>query len=182
MLFSSHEKLEDIIVRMLFPERKTAKALLRELIQENQDYTIQSVYNSLRVNSNIIAPYQTFPVPTLEDYKQGKIVRYFLKKRNYNDINDLFEINETQFNLWQSRKIDFTLYTATTMDWKLTGPLHDVKITTVEYGVYDTNQRMVNLKEKEFSGIADYLTDYIELSIYSKYVSSDIKKLFGSSK
>lgn len=148
----------------------------------SDENTTNSVYNSLRPISNAITPLHSFAIPTLEDYKQGKIVRYFIKKRNYNNINDLFEINETQFNLWQSRRIDYTLYTATSMDWKLTGPLNDVKTTTVEYGVYDTNMRMVNLKEKEFAGIASYLTDYIELSIYSKYVSDDIKKLFGSLK
>ena len=33
-------------------------------------------------------------------------------------------------------------------------------------------------KDKILPGLKNYITDYIELSIHSKYVSDDIKKLF----
>ena len=46
------------------------------------------------------------------------------------------------------------------------------------YGIFDTNKRMVELKTKDFTGLKDFLTDYIEYSIYSPYVSQEIKKLF----
>ena len=70
------------------------------------------------------------------------------------------------------------------MDWKLTGPLRDVvedgKISVP--GVYDTNLRIVMLKDNVFTGLKNYLTDYTELSIYSPYISEDIKKQFGNVK
>ena len=65
------------------------------------------------------------------------------------------------------------------MDWKLTGPLYDIRDSVnIVYGIFDTNKRMVELKTKDFTGLKDFLTDYIEYSIYSPYVSQEIKKLF----
>ena len=139
-------------------------------------------YDSITTKSIAIAPHSIFPIPTLDDYKLGKMTRYFLKRRNFSSFQDIVEINKDQFLSWkkQSGGIDNKLYMATEVDWKLTGPLNDDKTTQyIVYGVYDTNQRIVLLKDHEFVGLKNFLTDYVELSIHSKTVSDDIKKLFG---
>jgi len=139
-------------------------------------------YDSITKKIRIIAPYYTFPIPTLDDYKAGRITRYFLKRRNFSSYQDIIEIDKAQWlKLKQySDGIDNTLYMAVKLDWKLTGPLHDDRTSqNIVYGVYDTNQRIVLLKDHEFAGLKDFLTDYVELSIHSKAVKDDIKKLFG---
>jgi len=139
-------------------------------------------YDSIVKKTAILAPHYIFPIPKLDDYKSGKLTRYFLKRRNFSSYQDIIEINKDQWLSWKKHSggIDNKLYTATEVDWKLTGPLHDDKTSqNIVYGVYDTNQRIVLLKDHEFTGLKDFLTDYVELSVHSKAVKDDIKKLFG---
>jgi hypothetical protein len=139
-------------------------------------------YDSITKKIRIIAPYYIFPTPTLDNYKEGRITRYFLKRRNFSSYQDIIEIDKDQ---WLKLKqyddgIDNTLYMSVKLDWKLTGPLNDDRSTqNIVYGVYDTNQRIVLLNDHEFSGLKNFLTDYVELSVHSKAVKDDIKKLFG---
>jgi len=139
-------------------------------------------YDAIIKKPTSVAPHSVFPIPTLDDYKLGKTIRYFLKRRNFSSFQDIMEINKDQFLSWKKQQggIDNKLYMATEVDWKLTGPLNDDKSTqNIVYGVYDTNQRIVFLKDHEFAGLKNFLTDYIELSIHSITVKDDIKKLFG---
>jgi hypothetical protein len=157
-------------------ESKLLKPYINHVIQPDN-----LVYNKLKKVVTHKAPYTIFPIPVLQDYKNGKLTRYFLKRRNRSTYEDIFEIDKKQYMLVKNSKggIDSNLYQPITLDWKLTGPLHDVKTgINTEYGVADTNKRIVYLKNLKMPGIVDVLTDYIELTIYSKYVSNDIKKLF----
>lgn len=141
-----------------------------------------AVYNSLIKKPNIFtAPQHMMPIPVLEDYEAGKFKRYFLRRRNYSTFEDIIEINEAQFKLWKrsASGINQGLYTGLSLDWKLTGPLNDIQEqSNTVYGVYDTNRRLVILKDYEMPGLKNFLTDYIEFSIYSPYVKENIKKLF----
>ena len=142
------------------------------------------IYNSIKKPIRSVPPVIKYTLPIIDNFKVGKVTRYFIKRRNYSTYQDIFEIDKTQYQLWKSKSggIDSALYNAIELDWKLTGPLRDV----VEEGqisipgVYDTNLRIVMLKDNVFIGLKNYLTDYIELSIYSKYISQDIKKQFGN--
>ena len=122
-------------------------------------------------------------IPDLDDYENGKFIRYFLRRRNYSTYEDIIEIDKPQWKLWrrQGSGINEKLYQGLELSWKLTGPLHDIPDTfNTKYGVADTNQRLVFLKDREMPGLKNFLTNYIELTIYSPYVKSDIKKLFGN--
>jgi hypothetical protein len=139
------------------------------------------VYDRLKSKTNYVAPHAVFPVPTLENYQAGKLTRYFIRRRNSSNFADVFEIDKDQFLKWRKPKkgIDPDLYEVLELDWKLTGPRNDIKqdANTI-FGVEDTNKRIVQLKNKDFPGLKEYLTDYIELSIHSRFVSADIKKIF----
>jgi len=150
------------------------------------DHVVQpdnALYNSLiKTKFTPISPTQTIPIPTADDYEIGKFTRYFLRRRNYSTYEDIIEIDEAQFKLWKrtGSGIDTSLYQGLELQWKLTGPLNDITTTiNTEYGVYDTNERLVLLKDYEMAGLKNFLTDYIELTIYSPYVSDSIKKIFG---
>lgn len=139
-------------------------------------------YDILKKRTTRITPTEQYPIPDEDDYANGRIRRYFLKRRNYAAYTDIMEIDKRQYRLWKKPKmgIDETLYTAIEIDWKLTGPLHDEVVgMNTEYGVYDTNLRTVQLYNSKFSGLFDFLTDYTELSIYSPYVDKKYKELFG---
>ena len=98
------------------------------------------------------------------------------------EVSDIIEIDSNQFKQWKKNDIDNTLYTAIELDWKLTGPRTDiVKDNTIVYGVSDTNQRIVELKSVTFTNLRNYLTDYLEYSIYSPFVPIEIKNNFVSS-
>lgn len=141
------------------------------------------LYNSLKRKLNYRSPEYSAPLPVQKDYKNGKFIRYFLRRRNYNVYADILEIDEMQFRSWKNPNggIDDALYFAIAIDWKLTGPLNDIVIdnANVIYGVADTNARTVQLKNNTMPGLINVLTDYIEYSIHSPATSEEIKQLFG---
>ena len=149
------------------------------------------IYNKLKKKVVFKTPQYKFSLPTLEDYRDGKFLRHFISRRNKNTFEDIFEIDKEQFNKWATpgKGIDNYLYEVVSFDWKLTGPVFDVRKPSINepddrskdnvvFGVHSTNERMVLLKDKILPGLKNYITDYIELSVHSKYVSDDIKKLF----
>lgn len=142
-------------------------------------YPKTKLYDSLIEEKFLfVTPTSTPATPNLADYSAGQITRYFIQRRN--SLESIMEINFNQYNLWlkQDSGIDRSLYNAIQLQWKLTGPLHDVK-DPLETGVYDTNNRVVQLKNRSLPGLKNYLTDFIEFSVHSPFVSKDIKKLFG---
>ena len=101
---------------------------------------------------NYVAPQQYYPVPTTEDYEQGYVTRYFLRK--VNNVSDIIvEINNIQFNKVGSQ-IDPSLYQALALPWKLTGNANDVE---------QTNYKIVRKYNEDFPGLQKYLRNYLEL-------------------
>jgi hypothetical protein len=63
----------------------------------------------------------------------------------------------------------------------LTGPRNDVRNSNnaiVQFGVEDTNQRIVQLNKIKIPGLDTFINDYIELSVYSNATSQEIKNKF----
>ena len=133
----------------------------------------------------VTSPTTVYTLPTLDDYSKGFFKRYFIYRRNLKNIyNEFFEVNDVQYKSWKTPRagIDEILYNAFVIDWKLTGPLHDIREgdQIKEFGVYDTNRRLVYLNEKQFPMISKILTDYIEYSVYHLLTPEKIRKQFGN--
>lgn len=131
------------------------------------------------------APVNIYPLPTIDDYSHGAFKRYFIYRRNLKNIyNEFFEVNDILYKSWKRPRygIDEILYNAFTIDWKLTGPLNDIKENDQikEFGVYDTNRRLVYLNEREFPMISKILTDYTEYSVHHLLTPEKIRKQFGN--
>ena len=177
-----HRYIDNTVATGAVPHKSNSKKLIRYINQILQPNSL--VYNTLiKKRLPEVFPTQALVIPDLDDYENGKFIRYFLRRRNYSTYEDIIEIDKPQWKLWrrQGSGINEKLYQGLELSWKLTGPLHDIPNTfNTEYGVADTNQRLVFLKDREMPGLKNYLTDYIELTIYSPYVKSDIKKLFGN--
>ena len=174
-----HKYIDGTVLTGAVFHKTESKKLIPYIDKVTQPNNIE--YDSLKKKPIAKSPHYVFPVPTADDYGKGKITRYFIRRRN--DVNpaNIMEIDKDQFLSWKKPNfgIDNDLYIATELDWKLTGPRFDDRSSVnIIYGVEDTNKRMVKLKDDEYPGIKNFLTNYIELTVHSEYVSPDIKKLF----
>ena len=140
-------------------------------------------YNKLITKKTYKSPTYSIYVPVLKDYNNGFFKRHFIVPRNSKTYTDIIEINNSQYSDWLTKRINSDYYNAIQINWKLTGPLTDTyndKRYLVSYGVTDSNKRSIELANIQMPGISDYITNYIEFTIYSPYVSEEIKKLFGA--
>jgi len=179
-----HKYIDGTVLTGAVFNKTESKKLIKFVDKFEQPNTL--IYDKIKKPSrNFTVPQSRYPILTMEDYEKGKITRYFIRRRNSILQEDIFEVDQDQFKLLKRSKngIDKNLYAGIEMAWKLTGPLNDIRDQyNVVYGVQDTNQRMVILKDREFPGLKNFLTDYTELTIYSKTVSDSIKKMFGNVK
>jgi hypothetical protein len=117
--------------------------------------------------TQLIDPTPFTPKPTEEDYKKGKITRYFARQRNGTQFK-LMEINqETYDNLSNNRGgLNTSLWKVTSIFWQISGPLRDERVNNIRTraGIIDTNQRILDNTEKNFIGIKQYLTDLTQFA------------------
>jgi hypothetical protein len=175
-----HKYIDGTVLSGAVFHKTDSKKLIPYIDKVTQPNNVE--YDALIKRPIIKSPYYIFPIPKLEDYEVGKITRYFIRRRNDVNPSNIMEIDKDQFLSWKKPNfgIDSTLYIATEVEWKLTGPRFDDRSSVnIIYGVEDTNRRIVELKDDEYPGMKNFLTNHIELSIHSDYVSPDIKKLFG---
>jgi hypothetical protein len=155
-----------------------------EFIIYNQ--SLNNGNQSKSTRSYNIQPKFAYSAPIENDFITGTFKRYFIKRRNYTSLSDIFEIDAEQFKLWRKVKtgIDETLYNAIEIDWKLTGPLHDIvdNDTIVTYGVSDTNERTIRSNSVMFIGLDKYITDFKEFTVYSPLCPTEFKQIFGLTK
>lgn len=111
--------------------------------------------------TNKFIPY--YPKPTTNDYTKGYFTRYFSKTVGHND--SIVEISKSQFDNFQTSadKQSTLLYQVINIFWQISGPLNN---TRGYAGIIDTNKRIVNNKEVEFSGLKLYINNqYDKFSI-----------------
>jgi len=99
------------------------------------------------------------PYPIEQDYTQGFIMRYFVKRTNSNGY--VKEISEQEYSAIKTGEVpyDVSFYHAIKIMWKLTGPLNKKRISQydVRAGIIDTNKRLVEQADKTFLGIVDFI-------------------------
>ena len=124
---------------------------------------VVSEYDNLKpLNLSLIDPTPFTPKPTEEDYKRGKITRYFARQRNGTKFRIMEIDQKTYDNLSNNRGgLNTSLWKVISIFWQISGPLHDQKVNGIRTraGIIDTNQRILNNAEKNFIGLKQYLTD-----------------------
>jgi hypothetical protein len=157
------------------PYSPGSKPLVRALLNKNEDNSNISPdlnndnYNSLKPSNlaQLKDPKPFTPKPTEEDYKRGKITRYFARQRNGTQFK-IMEINESTYdNLFNNRGgLNTALWKVISIFWQISGPLRDVRVNNIRTraGIIDTNQRVLDNAEKNFIGIKQYLTDLRQFS------------------
>jgi hypothetical protein len=105
------------------------------------------------------SPTSYFPQPTQSDYDKGYIVRYFTKK--INTPGYVIEISSQEYSSIQNGSVpyDVSYWQLQDIFWKLTGPLHQKRISQYDTraGIVDTNKRLVETANKTFLGITDFI-------------------------
>lgn len=147
--------------------------LTKNLLNKNEDNLILDInnndYNSLKSPqlARLIDPTPYTPKPTEEDYKKGKITRYFARQRNGTQFK-IMEINqETYDNLSNNRGgLNYSLWKVISIFWQISGPLRDERVNNIRTraGIIDTNQRVLDNAEKNFIGIKQYLTNLTQFA------------------
>lgn len=132
----------------------------------NQSSESYLSYNAAGISKFVtINPY--YPQPTSMDYGRGFFFRYFAKKRN--EVGNLIETSKKVYDSLQyiESPYNYELYHCIQLYWQLTGPLQDTVNTTTGIrtsGIENTNQRLVEMKEKDFKGLKTFIGEN-----YSKF-------------
>jgi hypothetical protein len=171
-----YDKVESKVLKAYVDNVSQPELLVyRESVLKGQNSRTNVVYN--------VQPKFAYSAPIEKDFVLGKYTRYFIRRRNYRSIEDIFEIDETQYNLWNRIKsgIDETLYDAISIDWKLVGPLTDITENDIVMlpGVATTNERIVRTTAVSFLGLDKYVTNFIEFTTYSPLCPQEFKQKFG---
>lgn len=97
----------------------------------NSTYDILT-YNKLTESegSRYLTPISFSPVPTMDDYKVGRIERFFIQKRN-SAMNTILEIDSPQFNSINTKNnpgINGVIYNSLRVEWIISKiPIEDAR-------------------------------------------------------
>lgn len=171
-----YDKIESKVLKTYVDTVTQPETIIyRDSIKKGRNSKTNVLYN--------IHPKFSYVTPTERDFELGRFNRYFIRRRNFKTIEDIFEIDSEQFKLWRKVKagIDEKLYDAIEIEWKITGPLQDIveDNTIVLSGVASTNERVIRTASINFLGLDKYVTNFIEFSTYSPLCPQEFKQRFG---
>jgi hypothetical protein len=120
----------------------------------------QNIQQTAKISDIVLAQLNSyFPVPIASDYARGYFTRYFAK--NVTGPQYIIEISQMDYSQLQNGNVSPTVlgYESTSMLWQLTGPAHNTRISQYQVtgGVYDTNKRVTEAKQKGFNGIIEFI-------------------------
>jgi hypothetical protein len=129
----------------------------------NTSYTVAKTQGRSNIlpDSDIVLTQLTpyYPVVLESDYQQGYFLRYFAK--NVTGPQFIIEISQADYSQLQNGTVSPNMlgYVSTSMLWQLTGPLKDTRVSQYQIigGVYDTNKRVTEAKQKGFNGIIEFI-------------------------
>jgi hypothetical protein len=116
-----------------------------------------------------LVPY--YPLPSETDYTRGYFTRYFAKE--VTGPQYVIEISPIDWSKIQNGNVNTDVllgYESMDMLWQLTGPLNNTRKSQYQIvgGVYDTNKRVTESKQKGFRGIVEFIG-----GDYTKYARID---------
>lgn len=105
-------------------------------------------------SSNIL---KSRPTPTPQDYSEGYVKRYFVKKINENSIFEISYLNSSNINT--------NLYKSVEVKWKISGPKNNIYKNNIldKYGVEESNRFEIDrIKKEENIDLSSTLTNLLE--------------------
>lgn len=136
---------------------RVAAASLQANIQDINEYDIATQQTNRSDKLTELTPY--YPIPIESDYQRGYFTRYFAK--TVSGPGYVFEISREDFaNIEDGNFEDNVLgYESIDMLWQLTGPRNDTRVSQyqIKGGVFDTNKRVTESKNKVFRGLVEFI-------------------------
>ena len=131
------------------PEHNSDSKLLADIAIGKDAFVFRNIADGFKKD---LLPIELATIfPTEEEYEEGFVLRYFIRKRNTGEIVECSEKSYKYYSKTDS--VEKQNFEAIQMEWKISGPLHDVKDedgTITKYGVEDTNLRTVNSLGRNF--------------------------------
>ena len=133
--------------------------MLSEFISKPKTFKIQfydTLINSVGIEN--IKNFKSIPYhhlkPTLEDYNNGFVIRYFSKRKN-GGLSSIKEISKETFDDLQNSggKYDYNLYQVIKLFWRINGDIKEV---------IKTNSKTLFEAEYKMPGISKYLNNLEE--------------------
>lgn len=121
-----------------------------------QDVDPNLISNLGLTNFNLFLPSTYLPSPQKRDYEYGFITRYFVSKRNQQQI---IETSARDYNA-----VDNSYFLKTKIDWQISGRknnLYEGKML-VDSGVQENNILQINLAKPNMPGIETVLTNPLQ--------------------
>lgn len=105
--------------------------------------TLPSQYGTFTEIGNSSNILKTRPIPTVQDYADGYIKRYFIKKINENSILEVSYLTTSSINA--------NLYKTVEVKWKISGPKNNVYKGSIldKTGVEESNRFEIDRVRKE---------------------------------
>lgn len=146
----------------VFTEFEWKPNISKKLVKFEDINTVQ--YQFKKINSSIKTKYESIPyfvpTPTIENYKQGKIIRYFLKKINEFKV---FEVSQDVYDKHSAETVDPNLYVSLKIDWYISGiPNSAIKDGIYVIGTYEKNLSAIQNAERIIPSISKLLIDPLQ--------------------
>lgn len=133
----------------------------------SKDTIIFDYLNKNNINiSELIEPTPHYPKPTEEDFKIGKITRYFARQRIVRKFK-LIEINKDIYEdiINQRGVYNYPMWKVISIFWRISPSLSNEKlIHKHSLSILEDNKRIIEQKEKVFQGLKQYITNYEQFS------------------
>jgi hypothetical protein len=149
----------------VYTEEKWKPNQSKKLIEFVPQITNNIIYRTNKPNlkTKYITPTPYFINITTQDIQRKFVTRYFLQRTNQPVV---IEIDQPQFNLWGQTKIDQSLYTGVSVNWKIIGESNTITRNSVTIiGVIEYNLDQINQAKKILPAIETKLNNPLELYV-----------------
>lgn len=153
---------EELIPISVFNARKKPSTILIDPVTNKAILPSSSAaydQSTQQFESNLVELNPYVPIPLPSDYARGYFTRYFAKK--VSGTGYIIEISQQDWSQIGDENVNRSLlsYETTDMLWQLTGPMYNTRISQyqIQGGVYDTNKRVTENKQKSFRGIVEFI-------------------------
>jgi len=171
--------LHRYITGEIYTESSWNSKLSKKLITyvENVN-TADETYKSLQPTLNVTfaTPSTITPQPTKSEILDGKMKRYFIKRKN--DAN-VMEVDSNQYNNWLTNVIDKKMYDGVELTWFIGGTIQDEQRHGINIaGVTTNNSKQRSYASRIIPGLSEKLANLLELYTDNDYtVPTDINGL-----
>lgn len=136
----------------------SSKELFTKQIDSSPDVTKFNQINNV-TTSRYVSPSLYIAIPTSDDIQSGRMLRYFVQRRN-NPLNTILEVDEEQFasiNFSNRKGINGTLWNSVSLFWQIVG--RDAQ------QIVDLNSKQIQHASLTFPGLGHYLEDLLQFYI-----------------